>query len=508
MDLKLKREVVSLDEMIHSGNIEIPIECDFYLPDYYDDIHRVLKCSAFPRVQSHSVSGSSITVNGNLTVVLLYVSDQDGKVKRAVYKSAFVKTATLNLTEEMTLRLTTKVDYVNHRVLSTRRVDVRGNFSVTVQATSSVKSQILTECEDSAVQLRRRRVSAPCILGEQSRKQTVRDEFEVEMASGRACGLLSCSASVGPLERKVVPGKVILKGNLNVRALALSDTGMCERLEYAIPISQIIDITGLDESSICYVNASVLEDDIDLEQEGDKTFLCVDAVVCFTVRAHRENPLTLVTDAYSTRCDLSVKSASTPFSYLSAILNEECVHRCKILVDEDSLAEVDDIQCTIQSVNFQNVQGGIAVTARAEIGVLGKNHEGEPVFIEKTEEIVYNCECADSADHYNFAPDVSVESCSFVIEAGGLDLRIALNIRGCLYGVHSADVIREISEVENTEKRNLERSALTLYYAEQGEDLWDIAKRYSTSMDAVKRENAIEDGEIQERKMLLIPRAE
>ena len=46
---------------------------------------------------------------------------------------------------------------------------------------------------------------------------------------------------------------------------------------------------------------------------------------------------------------------------------------------------------------------------------------------------------------------------------------------------------------------------LILYYAEAGEALWDIARLYCTSMEAIQRENGLECEKMDSKGMLLIP---
>ena len=48
-------------------------------------------------------------------------------------------------------------------------------------------------------------------------------------------------------------------------------------------------------------------------------------------------------------------------------------------------------------------------------------------------------------------------------------------------------------------------AALTIYYADEGETLWDIARLYCTSVEAVRLENNMTDDVIKARSMVLIP---
>ena len=46
---------------------------------------------------------------------------------------------------------------------------------------------------------------------------------------------------------------------------------------------------------------------------------------------------------------------------------------------------------------------------------------------------------------------------------------------------------------------------LILYYADQGEDVWEIAKAYRTSASRIVEENDLAGTVLEKRRMLLIP---
>ena len=62
-----------------------------------------------------------------------------------------------------------------------------------------------------------------------------------------------------------------------------------------------------------------------------------------------------------------------------------------------------------------------------------------------------------------------------------------------------------IFEVAGEKEKNGDDSALTIYYADESEDIWDIAKRFNTSVQAVMEENGLEDERVRRRGMILIP---
>ena len=55
------------------------------------------------------------------------------------------------------------------------------------------------------------------------------------------------------------------------------------------------------------------------------------------------------------------------------------------------------------------------------------------------------------------------------------------------------------------ENKNTEDTALTLYFCNKGEEIWDIAKKYNTTKQAIQSENSISGDVTEKEDMMLIP---
>ena len=68
--------------------------------------------------------------------------------------------------------------------------------------------------------------------------------------------------------------------------------------------------------------------------------------------------------------------------------------------------------------------------------------------------------------------------------------------------------IKGITEISVDENEPVNRNcsyALKLYFTDDNEDLWEIAKKYGTSVSAIMEENDIEDDTVSGKGMILIP---
>ena len=85
------------------------------------------------------------------------------------------------------------------------------------------------------------------------------------------------------------------------------------------------------------------------------------------------------------------------------------------------------------------------------------------------------------------------------------ECRCRLRVDGMILGVMPVSFITAIKVDETREKTRENQSAMTIYYADAGENIWSIAKRYNTSISAVMEENGLEDEILPEKRIVLIP---
>ena len=69
----------------------------------------------------------------------------------------------------------------------------------------------------------------------------------------------------------------------------------------------------------------------------------------------------------------------------------------------------------------------------------------------------------------------------------------------------TSECLTEIYADEDSPLQKDESCAMKLYFCENGEKLWDIAKRYHSSAKLIMDENDIEDEVIGGNMMLMIP---
>ena len=101
---------------------------------------------------------------------------------------------------------------------------------------------------------------------------------------------------------------------------------------------------------------------------------------------------------------------------------------------------------------------------------------------------------------------LSPVSCSYNLASdNNVEVKAEVKICGCAENTIILNGITEISLDDSEPLKRNNNYALKLYFADENEDLWEIAKKYGTSVSAIIEENEIEDDTVSGSGMILIP---
>ena len=513
MKLLLDKEPVYLTETVFDGQAEQGVEFDYVLPDYYPDIFKILKCTLTPGIVSYSVSGTQLFLDGVVYIKVLYLSENSTAINCVEQRFTYSKTIELaKAPEKAAVTLFTKADYCNCRAVSGRRIDVRGAVSCKVRVTGCCESEILTNAEGQGVQVRREEVTYCGDRLYADRQYVAREDIETGAGGGIVSILtVSCNASV--TDTKIIADKAVVKGEAKLKALYLTKSGegtVAEVMEAVVPLSQIIDVDGLTDTHTCFASMNVLDCDLEIKQgdDGENRLLGCEITVDCKVNAYREITVSPVCDVYSTDYECDFTKSTVKLEHAPSYVMTQYGLKSVLEYADGEIAEVYDCKCDLTGCNFRPSEesGRLTVSGQMNIWLIGKDAGGNPVFIEKSE--AFEIETDNETENGAYSADLmaGVTGVSYSISGDHTaDVQIQLSVQGLLYKVSTVGIVSDISITEENPKKKDSDYALKLYYAGKGEKIWDIAKRYNTSVAAVTAENELETEQLSAPCMLLIP---
>lgn len=512
MDFKLSQESAYIKKIVYEGNVEQGVDIDITLPDYCADILRILKCYVVPQVTGYQVSGDRLLIDGTVLVRILYVDEQAKTIRSHEHVSPFSKSLELNnLPDSPTVKIKTKVEYVNCRAINPRRIDLHGAFSLSVKVLSRQKENFITNAEGADIQLRTKTMGISDIIGDLNRQFVLNEVLDLGESKPPVHQIIRTSAVAMISEYKVITNKLLIKGDLNMQTLYSTERedGKLEMMEHSIPISQIIDMEGIDEECNCDIRLDVLTLEVlsKTDASGDMRLLDYNARLCAVVSASRNREIPVVIDAYSLKYELMTESKS--------VLNERIVDSftenflCKKSLDLSSsgISGVSDIWCSDITHQSYCEENKLIIKGNVTICMLIQDGEGNLSYTERPVDFEYEQMVKEKSDSLKCDATVRAIATDYSIAShNSVEVRIELIIEGRVYLVENEKIICTLEPNEKMAKESI-FPALIIYYAEKGESIWRIARKYNTTVSAIMEENELKDDTMDSTRMILIPGA-
>lgn len=510
MDFKLTRQSVSVNEVIYDGSAEQPVELDYILPDYYPDIFKILKCRVSPKVISAKCSGSKLIIDAAVFIKVLYEAPESSTVEIIDQKYTFSKSVDLpKETAEPTVRVTAKSDYMNCRAVNERRIDIRGAVSCKINVEDSVYQDIARSAEGCGIQLKP--AEKKCVVSRLgvSKYFTVREEIDLNEAESFASTIETCE-TLDMIQTKIIANKIIFKAKINSEVLYKKENGEISDMSFDIPVSQIIDLNGISEDDKCNFDSKIVMCELTPVKgaNGETKTLSCEYLLFVECEACSEEEITVVTDAYSTKYEAECVASNIHFESAPEIIRGSFVKKAELSPSEE-ISSVVGSWSEIGDATAKIIDGRLSVFGNLCVSVLARNTDGRIVLCEKNEPFEYELSsdiCGDASVVCVKAEAVKTKT--FSGSDNKLEIEAGINTCVTVKAFEAAKVISDIKINTEAVKEKSDDYALKIYYAQSGEELWSIAKRYNTSITGIINENDGISDAFEERTMILIPIAE
>jgi hypothetical protein len=381
---------------------------------------------------------------------------------------------------------------------------VRGAFVLHITATAQTPADIITALAGGDIQQKTEALTCTTTVAVQEKLMTAEEEFSFEHAPEMVLGT-QCVGDIA--EVKLLAGKAVIKGELQTDILYRSAPGYgVLHSVQRVPFHEIIDVEGANETCRAFVTVAPTGCTVTAGSEEHTDTNTVSVTALLQVRVYRDAEYLAVSDAFSTASETQLQTEEIA---LETVL-DDFVERVEttaggVLPDEE--AEIIDAQATVLPLELMEIDGAAVLRGRVLVHLLCKNALGE-------------LDCYDKACEYTLARSYTQTvsalraQCLAAVTAvtphrvgTQTTATVQLTVRGVVSALHNHAVLAQVQLLQPRQPAQ-DDIALRAYFAQAGEDLFDIAKRYAAAPSAIAAANNVSDGVLESDCCLLIPSAQ
>ena len=505
MDISLKHEDYKFLKTINDNSVEECVEADFSLPEYMPEILRIVKSVAEPKINSCRLVGERVTVDGVCELRMIYTAE-DGCLYSFTQTRPFTRhceSSAFENADDVTARAS--VSYVNCRATSTKRAEIKAGVVIKVTAFIGENEDVVSLAEKGCIEEKSVPVRAMSLGCRKTRSFSMSDTVSLAVPSAF---IISTRAAACCTDIKKISNKIMVKGDAIVEVCYVNaqDKSCTETIKHNLPINQILEFEGMEERFTGNVTLNVMAVDVVQRNESDGiggTFdisLCVDA----SAAMWEEKELLVISDAYAVGANVDLKRS--PYSFFSALdeIRDTFIFKESFGVSGEGVGSIIDSVGEITSADVKYENGCVSVCGTLSLSLLIKDTSGSFSSINKVLDYKYERKADYSnADIYS-VPDVVLTAVDCGANGNShIDVRCEIRIVATVFAKTSIDAVTDIVESDAPVTRK--NSAVTVYFPENEESLWSIARRYNTTVSAIATENDLEGDTTGDLKMIFIP---
>ena len=321
MKLNNETQSVGLFENICDSTAEQSIDADINLPDYCPEIQRILKCNVIPNISSVHNNSGRITADVNAVVRLIYVGDNGKTISFEQSYPIHKIMESDSITTDSAVNVKVNSDYVNCRAVNSRRVDIKAMLTFVFKVYNKRTENILCHASGAGIQTLKNKFNIASLTGLCDKQFSMSEVIEVGENKKPVFQILNIFSVADLNEVKIISNKVLVKGDLRIKIHYLTeDNDTVECIEHSMPVSQIIEADGVNESDLCSIRLEVCscEAIAKSDSSGEIRLIELNAVLNAFLSSFSETDINLISDAYST--DTMLRQMLKIWNYLNTMI--------------------------------------------------------------------------------------------------------------------------------------------------------------------------------------------
>ena len=506
--------------MVHETNNLRELSDDFILPDYLPDVKKVVWVQAYPRLGNRFLGSGILEFEGAVAYKVLYIAE-DNKVRCAAFLSDFKnKIESEELGEDCVDVLNPIAASVICRLQNPRKLNIRCKAGV--EGAIWRRTSFLPELygarsgEEKGIETNECMIDALNVTNRRESGLVYSEDITVESSMPAIGEVICSSADIYVDECRCVGNELLLRGVCEMELLYSVSANEKEDyilLRRTLPYSQSLEADTLKEG--CHCRVKVLPEGVTVnvreDEFGKRRMIELDINYSLDIEAIHAKKMYYCRDCYSTDRECQTTEEQKRIWHreegvrMSFSVNE---NRTLKEIDAGELAEVK--ACHVMPYMELEDQRGKkdrpVYSGNAKVTVLGCKEDGTLCSAVFDLPIRLEADRALTKENVKAFVECRASAVRCRCDAEKLYIDFEVICSSSVMGFEDAQCVQVIRMMPDKAREQEKGAVATLYFPEDGESVFDIAKKYRVSRLSLLERNGLEREEDMVGRALLIPK--
>lgn len=495
---------------------QVTFDEDYNVPDTKADVGRMIQKKGEVQIQDVQVSEGKARIFGSLVFHLLYVTEEESRSVRSLNGELPID-ETIHLDELLggdKVCLKWEIEDLTIHKINSRKLNIRSvvTFYTSIEELCDTPVPVGIREEDS-VSMKKKELRV-LELGVQ-KKDTLRIRETVTLASNKPNihEILWKDMEIRGLELRPEEDRITAKGELFLFCLYAGDDPEqpLQWVEQAVPFHGEAECSGCTMDMIPNIETSVLQANLEIQPDadGEERLLQADAVMELDMKLYQEETLSLLQDVYTPKMDCVPVAQEETLESLLIRNYSKCRVSDRISVGspQSRILQLCHSDGKIRLDEVKMVENGIQVQGIVELRILYIISDDDMPF--------YAAEAAIPFTHTIEADGIS-RDCRYylrtdleqlsatMLDSNEIEVKAVINLNALVLEQQKEEVMQMVQENPLDREKLQNMPGIVCYMVQNGDTLWDIAKKFYTTTDAIRELNELKNDEVRPMQPLLL----
>ena len=512
--MELLKRNIHMDRIKVQALTQCTLEDDLNIPENKPDISGLNLEKGELVIDEIKPGTDAVTVRGRLSLSVLYHTVEDGG-------SLVVLEGKVPFDEKINMQGVTPADMVvvegevedvTLSMINSRKLNVQSLLTMTarVEELYDEEAPIAVQGDEKA-EYRRRLLNLAQIAICKNDIFRLKEEVTLPSNYPNIFQILWNNVSLGDVEFKVMEEKLTVSGDIHLFLLyeGEGEDHPCRSFETTLPFSGVLECHGCREGMLPDIRYQLGQQELAVRPDfdGEERNIGLELVMDIAIRIYEEESLEIISDIYGVSKEISTQTHRADLRRLLSRVTGKTKVTDHVRVSGGTVLQLLHSEGTVSLEQQSTVENGILLQGSVQVRVMYITGEDEAPYGSTQAQIPYQytLEVPDIAPEDMGKVRAEVEQLQVtMLDGEEMDVKAILSFSTVVFKSVPVELITQVSVSELDSGRMSSLPGMVIYMVKEGDNLWNIGKKYYVPVEGLRQLNALDSDEVKPGQKLLI----
>lgn len=506
------KESIQYEQLLKEVTTNQILKGEYLIRDSHPDMKEILGVEAKATITSKEILGDKVMIEGQLNYTVFYQPKDDvseGVISNKIHSVEFTEKFANYLDidsdkHKLICEVESEVEHIEATWMNERKVGIDGILTFKWEIYENGEFEYVKDIQGKEdIQILKNDEFVNSIKGEKNIELIGKSMIKVTMDKPEIDEILKCSMNLHKKEVKLGEDKVYIGCYCNVEILYVGkENKELVVLQDDVYLSKEEEIVGISNGmmsnmilDISNYECSVITDDL-----GENRIVNLEFLLKGNIKVYAKEVLNLIKDVYSPSMSIEISSKENEIGIIHGMNSTEIVVKDNLYLqnEEAKLEQVISVSGVVYVTDkvVENDKVRVEGVVKPTILYKASSEDGGYYYDMLVEEIPYTTtlELNGAKENMNAIVKAYLESIEVSVEGNSIAIKANVGIWTKVSYKVNKDIIIDILEglSDNKEKK----ASISIYVVGSGDTLWDLAKKYGTTIEELLKLNDIDDADV------------